>query len=171
MSTIQQPVALSAGYRDLGYAGLSPSTFAPNYGGQQHHLRAQRGAGIAGTGQFSTPFQAVNGEPQGFGHEGRIPPMPGDFRLDPRQPVLVNRRGPSQQHRRRPTRGHPPDPQFDTWSTDYINAPDSDITAQPDSPPTARPIYPSFPPPYPSPLRGIQIQIRVSTLGTNGPRC
>ena len=50
---------------------------------------------------------------------------------------------------------------WDSWSTDYTNAPDTDIYLT-NHAPTAPPIYPSFPPPYPSPLRGIQIQIRMT---------
>jgi hypothetical protein len=54
---------------------------------------------------------------------------------------------------------------WDTWSTTYTQAPAVDVnlrgsTLQPF--PLDRPIYPSYPPPYPQPLRGIQIQIRVS---------
>jgi hypothetical protein len=54
---------------------------------------------------------------------------------------------------------------WDTWSTDYTNAPAIDINLR-GSPlqtaPLDQPIYPSYPPPYPQALRGIQIQIRVT---------
>jgi hypothetical protein len=50
---------------------------------------------------------------------------------------------------------------FDTWSTDYVYAPDSDILLWESSASTL-PVYPAFPPPYPTPLRGIQIQVRVT---------
>ncbi len=166
--------ALSAGYWDLGYAGLSPATYAPNFGTNSTVYGPSGGNGIAGTGQFSTPFQSINGEPQGFGHEGRIPPMLGDFRLDPRRPFLqnlntgrliANNIGDNQLGVIRLTHT------FDTWSTDYTNAPDTDILLSQNpgnvlppnnAPITSKSIYPAFPPPYPSPLRGIQIQIRVT---------
>lgn len=89
----------------------------------------------------------------GYGHEGRIPPLPNDFRHDPRRGFLI---GDAQAGVMRLVRT------FDTWSTDYTNAPDvnlyldgSPISGNPN------PVYPAFPPPYPTPLRGIQIQIRV----------
>ncbi len=52
---------------------------------------------------------------------------------------------------------------WDSWSTDYSRAPATGVLANgfPWGPPFAPPIYPSYPPPYPAPLRGIQIQIRV----------
>ena len=65
---------------------------------------------------------------------------------------------------------------WDSWSTDYTNAPANSINnahattsagntlpaGLPWGPPFQPPIYPSYPPPYPAPLRGIQIQIRVT---------
>ncbi len=53
---------------------------------------------------------------------------------------------------------------WDSWSTDYTNAPTTGFdpsTSFPTGPPFGPPVYPSYPPPYPAPLRGIQIQIRV----------
>jgi len=62
---------------------------------------------------------------------------------------------------------------WDSWSTEYTKAPANGIYNNPGtlgdplnlSPwgPNAStpPIYPSYPPPYPAPLRGIQIQIRA----------
>jgi prepilin-type N-terminal cleavage/methylation domain-containing protein len=61
---------------------------------------------------------------------------------------------------------------WDSWSTEYTKAPANGIYNNPgvvdplnNSPwgPNANtpPIYPSYPPPYPAPLRGIQIQIRA----------
>jgi hypothetical protein len=86
-----------------------------------------------------------------LGHEGRIPPLVADNRVDPQTGTLLN------------------DPVLDTasiirlrrvwdsWSTRYSRVP-----------PTNRSLYPagvtfppSYPPPYPVPLRGLQIQIRV----------
>ena len=110
--------------------------------------------GLGGSnGTIQPPSSSrVNPSPSGFGHEGRIPPIPGDFRPHPRRGFNIGD----------PSAGvtrltHT----FDTWSTDYVNAPDSDIDLNGLSA-NSMPIYPSFPPPYPSPLRGIQIQIRVT---------
>jgi len=140
---------LSAGYWDLGYAGLSPQNSAPYYAGNST-IYGPNGNG--GGKQVSVPWQAVGQEPIGFGHEGRIPPMPTDFRPHPRRGYNIGDGNPGVIRLTHT---------FDTWSTDYVNAPDSDIVLNnlsPGSPAT----YPSFPPPYPSPLRGIQIQIRVT---------
>jgi hypothetical protein len=54
---------------------------------------------------------------------------------------------------------------WDTWSTDYAFAPFRGINPA-FYPPlnfSNRPVYPSYPPPYPEPLRGIQIQIRLAS--------
>jgi hypothetical protein len=63
---------------------------------------------------------------------------------------------------------------WDSWSTAYTRAPANGVynnAAIPADPLNGfpwgpqgftPPIYPSYPPPYPAPLRGIQIQIRVS---------
>jgi prepilin-type N-terminal cleavage/methylation domain-containing protein len=72
---------------------------------------------------------------------------------------------------------------WDSWSTEYSQAPGNGVYYNPNNPPNANavpptigdpfngfqwgpnggvpPIVPSYPPPYPAPLRGIQIQIRV----------
>ena len=53
---------------------------------------------------------------------------------------------------------------WDSWSTQYTNPPSTGFdptTNFPTGPPFSAPIYPSFPAPYPAPLRGLQIQIRV----------
>jgi hypothetical protein len=57
---------------------------------------------------------------------------------------------------------------WDSWSTDYTRAPANGVfpngfPAGPNG--STPPIYPSYPPPYPAPLRGIQIQIRVVDPG------
>ena len=134
-----------AGYYDLGYATLLAGT----------------PAGV---------FSGTN--PQGFGHEGRIPPLTSDRRVDPQWPALywpnanppgylpnsIGDDGNSVIRLRRT---------YDTWSTTYSRAP-----ATPSNPLLAppflnngttpyRPVYPSYPAPYPVPLRGIQVQIRV----------
>lgn len=89
-----------------------------------------------------------------LGHEGRIPPIVNDFRSDPQWPSLLPNIGdntPSVVRLRRV---------WDSWSTDYSYVPS--LTLSPlNAPPFAKPAYPSYPPPYPVPLRGIQIQIRV----------
>jgi len=115
---------------------------------------------------------------QTFAHEGRIPPLINDMRIDAQFP--------------NPNFPNPPYPAFsaytgnvgdgtgvasdkrnfvtrlrrvwDSWSTEYTNAPARGFDPQtklPIGPPFSPPVYPSFPPPYPAPLRGLQIQIRV----------
>jgi type II secretory pathway pseudopilin PulG len=164
---------LSAGYWDLGYAGLSPGTYAPNYGANST-IYGVNGAASTQYNPLPTPFQplllpGLLAEPQGFGHEGRIPPLTTDFRHDPRRfgaatlinqtlptnPYVVNNIGDDNPGVNRLTHT------FDTWSTDYVYAPDSDILLWESSASTL-PVYPAFPPPYPTPLRGIQIQVRVT---------
>ncbi len=55
---------------------------------------------------------------------------------------------------------------WDSWSTEYSNAPATGPSPATGGFPAGYPyspsIYPSYPPPYPAPLRGIQIQIRVA---------
>jgi len=146
------------GYADLGY--LNQYTFT-SYN-------------TVGAGQAPAAFLL-----QGFGHEGRIPPLPvpavgppsgsltvaGDYRYNP-QGTLV-----TQQDRIRFDVGDASTTTmrlrrvFDTWSTAYMRAPFYSWTnpqGDPNVNPNTQPLYPSFPPPYPAPLRGIQIQIRVT---------
>ncbi len=101
---------------------------------------------------------------QTLAHEGRMPPLTADFRLDANfistfagfswtgnvgddyKGVIRLRRV------------------WDTWSTEYTRAPAlgfDPTTKLPVGPPFGPPIYPSYPPPYPAPMRGLQIQIRV----------
>jgi hypothetical protein len=109
---------------------------------------------------------------QTLAHEGRMPPLVTDHRLDAQFPNPFY-----------------PTPQYssftgytsnvgdnntavvrlrrvwDSWSTDYTQAPATGldpITKLPLGPPWSPPVLPSYPPPYPAPLRGIQIQIRVN---------
>lgn len=101
---------------------------------------------------------------QTFAHEGRIPPMSGDQRVDPFVASATNNttliyygdNSPDTIRMRRT---------WDSWSTDYSQAPASGINAQTGQPIGypygGLPVYPSFPPPYPAPLRGLQVQIRV----------
>jgi prepilin-type N-terminal cleavage/methylation domain-containing protein len=95
---------------------------------------------------------------QTYAHEGRIPPLVNDRRPDYQFPLLTPNLGDDNANVVRLRRV------WDTWSTDYSNAPatgTNPVTCQPMGPPFGPPIYPSYPPPYPMPLRGIQIQIRV----------
>lgn len=128
------------GYVDLGYSNLAGG--APN---------AQVAATVLST----------------MGHEGHMPPLVADYRPDPNYPNWLGNIGDSTSGINRLRRV------WDTWSTDYSNAPatamvriavsPSNPTPQPviAGPPFSSPIYPSYPPPYPAPLRGIQIQVRV----------
>ena len=90
-------------------------------------------------------------------HEGRIPPLSTDFRPDYQtKSGNVGDDNPDVIRLRRT---------WDTWSTDYSYAPASGVnptTGTPWGPPySGGAVYPSYPPPYEAPLRGIQIQIRV----------
>jgi len=122
---------------------------------------------------------------QTFAHEGRMPPLQNDNRLDASypNPNYTNWSVPY------PNANYTYVPQYpnftnysgnvgdsnngivrlrrvwDSWSTDYSRAPANGVnntTGFPVGPPYWPPIYPSYPPPYPAPLRGIQIQIRVT---------
>ena len=106
-----------------------------------------------------------------FAHEGRIPPITSDLRYDAQfgqanYPLPANNTynggnigdnsaGVSRLRR-----------VWDSWSTDYSVAPSQGLNVndgQVWGPKTGYPpIYPSYPAPYPPPLRGIQIQIRVA---------
>ena len=95
-----------------------------------------------------------------YAHEGRIPPLVADQRADP-QSTTFNV-GDDQVGVIRLRRV------WDSWSTAYTHAPATGVdvvtdpsTKKPLGPPFSRPVYPSYPPPYPMPLRGVQIQIRV----------
>lgn len=95
----------------------------------------------------------------GFGHEGRMPPLTSDYRTDAQFPFVpgigpryLGDDTPGVVRLRRV---------WDTWSTDY-----SAVDAKTIDPLTAPPFQvaprPSYPAPYPAPLRGIQIQIRMT---------
>lgn len=103
-----------------------------------------------------------------MGHEGRIPPLPDDFRPDPNYIAQVGSDTYWQQFpsglgdgttglvRLRRV--------WDTWSTDYSNAPATALNVSTNTmigPPLSPPVYPSYPPPYTASLRGLQIQLRV----------
>jgi prepilin-type N-terminal cleavage/methylation domain-containing protein len=124
-----------AGYFDLGYEGAYFPYPAYN--------------GPTSMSQTPTAMLAT------LGHEGRIPPLVSDFRPDPHWPLLLPNVGDNQTSILRLRRV------YDTWSTEYSRAPDVPLNPLL-GPPYAQPAYPSYPPPYPVPLRGIQIQIRVT---------
>jgi hypothetical protein len=98
---------------------------------------------------------------QTYAHEGRIPPLVWDQRTDSQDPRWNLGDDNTSVVRLRRV--------WDSWSTDYSNAPA--VGVDPASgmpypnvalaPALQRPVLPSYPPPYPMPLRGIQIQVRV----------
>jgi type II secretory pathway component PulJ len=139
------------------------------------------------TGNYNTPALALINAPslsaytdvvsQTFAHEGRMPPIVHDYRVDAQygiatsylpinSPYLVANGGTY-------NNGNLGDNNsaivrlrrvWDSWSTEYSRAPGTGVknaTGFLAGPPFTPPIYPSYPPPYPAPLRGIQIQIRV----------
>ena len=169
-----------AGYVDLGWGDdLRLYTPYKNLGGYINPKNVAPGLSSTPTATFWPPLTTgtlFNTVTQTFAHEGRIPPLVEDNRLDAQFP--------------NPTYGLPNyAPQYpavnsnyssnigddnkgvvrlrrvwDSWSTDYSHAPPlavDNTTGFPSGPPFAPPPYPSYPPPYPAPLRGIQIQIRV----------
>jgi type II secretory pathway pseudopilin PulG len=149
-------VSLPAGYYDLGYGVMLNSglmTATPN-----------------------TLWDSSN-QPQGFGHTGRIPPLVNDLRLSPSRPNIlggVNNNNVGDNGNNLPVIRL--NRVWDSWSTDYTNAPGVDIfydgypgnLATPSG--TDKPVYPSFPAPYNSPLRGIQIKIRVNDPRSEYPK-
>jgi hypothetical protein len=97
-----------------------------------------------------------------FAHEGRIPPLAADSRFDPQalEHGRTDNLGDDARDVIRLRRV------WDSWSTTYTRAPANSIDPASKAPATGlalgqRPVYPSYPPPYAMPLRGIQIQIRV----------
>lgn len=141
-ATLGQVVQLTPGFYDLGYAsGLNPthSTTTPPY-------------------MLDT-----------LGHEGRMPPVTTDYRVDAQYPTYLDTAGNVQPSdlgdnnatvvRMRRT--------WDSWSTTYTKAPAHPLDpslAYPYSGPIGggRAVTPSYPAPYPVPMRGIEIQIRVT---------
>jgi hypothetical protein len=115
---------------------------------------------------------------QTFAHEGRMPPLVSDNRLDSQYPnpsyVNIGTFVPQYPSFSFYSSNVGDDSNdlvrlrrvWDTWSTDYSRAPATGVNTAaggfPVGPPFSPPIYPSYPPPYPAPLRGIQIQIRVA---------
>ncbi len=131
--------ALVPGYYDLGYAAVD-----------------------FGTGGASLSLTSTNSEQlYSMGHEGRIPPLPNDYRYDPQYPLWSLGDNTAGVIRMRRT--------WDTWSTSYTNAPAIPINPTSRGPLALdangnpqRPVVPSYPAPYPVPLRGLRIQIRLT---------
>ena len=102
---------------------------------------------------------------QTLAHEGRMPPLVADLRMDPNffttfagYTTYTGNVGDDTTDVIRLRRV------WDTWSTAYTNAPATGFDPNSKLPvgtPFSPPVYPSYPPPYPAPLRGLQIQIRV----------
>lgn len=126
------------GYYDLGYAsqdfqtGVGTASLTSTYGDQLFSL----------------------------GHEGRIPPVSADGRDDAAYPGFwSNGLGDDSTGVIRLRRT------WDTWSTSYTRAGALNVNPiyGPNNPSaTNPPPVPSYPAPYPVPLRGIQIQIRIT---------
>jgi hypothetical protein len=127
-------VALPSDYYDLGYANL----WGPGAMGLA--------AGVA------TPPGMLDS----FGHEGRMPPLLEDYRSDAQYPELVPNIGDDNNTVIRMRRV------WDSWSTTYTHAPALAVDPNTDPRSGARPVYLSYPAPYPAPLRGIQIRIRIT---------
>ncbi|SIO11695.1 prepilin-type N-terminal cleavage/methylation domain-containing protein [Singulisphaera sp. GP187] len=163
------------GYVDLGWGDdlrLQPIT-SPT-GAAKTFLSQANGAQFTtqtlpvtywNTGAFDTLTQT-------FAHEGRMPPLYNDLRIDaqfpnPFYPAITYPLVSSTYN------GNVGDANaavmrlrrvWDSWSTDYTRVPATGFdptTKLPVGPPWSPPIYPSYPAPYPAPMRGIQIQIRV----------
>lgn len=131
---------LPAGYYDLGYADNSAVFLQGNP------------SVIPGTNLLiGTRLHDL----QTLGHEGRIPPLTTDSRSDAQWPLLLPNIGDDNTSVVRLRRV------WDSWATAYSMA-----NALPMNPVNGPyngfpPVVPSYPAPYPVPLRGIQIQIRV----------
>ncbi|HEX8202239.1 MAG TPA: hypothetical protein VF590_17310, partial [Isosphaeraceae bacterium] len=144
MGQLIAPV-LSAGYYDLGY------------------------------GSFYRPdLTLYNNTPAGllddFGHEGRIPPLTADNRLDAQYPQIYN---PSTNTYINNNIGDNTTTVLRmrrvwcSWSTAYTNVPAVPLNPLLGPPGKRPPVYPSYEAPYRAPLRGIQIQVRVVDPATN----
>jgi type II secretory pathway pseudopilin PulG len=192
----------AAQYVDLGW-GDDPRVTNPLVGspglGTNNLIPYLAGNLDAVTKAYNSPVVAnVNGTlfdllGQTFAHEGRMPPLVEDNRLDASypNPNYTNWTVPY------PTIGYTYIPQYpaisanyssnvgddnpavarlrrvwDSWSTEYTQAPGTGVAPPaavapytalfPVGPSFSPPVYPSYPPPYPAPLRGIQIQIRIT---------
>jgi hypothetical protein len=92
-----------------------------------------------------------------FAHEGRMPPLTTDYRSDPQAPAQNPNVGDDEATVVRLRRV------WDSWSTDYTNTPTQLIGTA--VAPAIKPALPSYPAPYPIPLRGVQITVRVVDPG------
>jgi hypothetical protein len=158
-------------YVDLGNSPANNNT-VPNQlviGGQNYTT--------SGFSTLTLP-QALNVVSSSFAHEGVMPPRPTDQRLDPQALAkgIFTFLGDAQAAVIRLRRT------YDTWSTEYTQAPATGFDPTTTSlapfglniyPPSnatnaqgnivlSNPVYPSYPAPYPVPLRGLQIQVRVT---------
>jgi len=179
-----------AGYADLGW-GDDLRLYQP-YSSLPGAVIPAAAPGLSGTPSLTiwppvnpavNPLgQSFNTLAQTFAHEGRMPPLVADMRLDaaypnptynvsngtftaqyPAFPAYSSNIGDNNASVVRLRRV------WDSWSTEYSNAPATGVNPStsanalfPAGPPYSPPIFPSYPPPYPAPLRAIQIQIRVT---------
>jgi prepilin-type N-terminal cleavage/methylation domain-containing protein len=183
-----------AGYADLGWGDdprMTSQLIPANFGINNQAPFLAGNPDFSGNNYYPPPL-FVNGQwcndyiNLTFAHEGRMPPLVEDNRLDTQ--VNANNITPTYYHSFNtfspPISGYQNyssnvgDDQpgvvrlrrvWDSWSTEYSQAPASgqfinaatgiaSATGLPFTPP----IYPSYPPPYPAQLRAIQIQIRVA---------
>jgi hypothetical protein len=156
---------IAGGYYDLGYMSGStsyPTVPSPAGAGQPVNPNPAMWGGTPP--QCWTPLGTIAATLSTYGHEGRMPPLTADFRSDAQFPAFLigddaGNGVPVQRMRR----------VFDTWSTAYSQTPSQTImnpatgsTPQNGMPYSGGPPpMPSYPAPYPAPLRGLQIQIRV----------
>ncbi|CAN5895865.1 hypothetical protein BH23PLA1_BH23PLA1_24130 [soil metagenome] len=156
---------LATNVRSLDVKAYDPNRSAINLGLRPEYVDLGYGAGLLpnyspDTGfAFPPPDQnfidAVRVVTQSFGLEGRMPPRPGDYRADPQWPLWNPNVGDADDNVVRMRRV------WDSWSTAYTNAPSAPLKPLFGAP-FRQPTYPSYPAPYPSALRGIQIQIRIT---------
>jgi prepilin-type N-terminal cleavage/methylation domain-containing protein len=90
-----------------------------------------------------------------FAHEGRMPPLTTDFRVDPQFPQYLRGDDSPEVVRLRRV--------WDSWSTTYTEAPALPLNPLNGPQSGLAPVMPSYPPPYPAPLRGIQVQVRMTS--------
>lgn len=181
-----------AGYVDLGWGDdlrqyapyaasgvVDPTSFPPasasavTLSSATPPLLGSLGAtSVVGSGGTLLPFATFTWPPTAVGnvwklydqtlaHEGRMPPLAFDRRHDPRSGINLGDDVQSGNIGNQTIRLRRV---YDTWSTDYSNAPSSGVNPANGSPigvPFGLPIYPSYPAPYPVKLRGVQIQVRV----------
>ncbi|MFO0909978.1 MAG: hypothetical protein U0794_16795 [Isosphaeraceae bacterium] len=156
-----------AGYVDLGWGndgrqwpagpGTAPTLLGVLGSTGSNTINSTYPSGFPWPPTFLNYYNVYN---QTFAHEGRILPLVWDARSDYQYPGLLPNLGDDNTHVVRLRRV------WDTWSTDYSYAPATGshpVTGSPHGRGRVggAPVYPSYPPPYPMALRGLQIQIRV----------